>query len=96
MIKSDIVVHRHLNFVGGIWDNLLIQISKTLVSCKTNIIRVSYGSSEDQNANRDWGSDNQLQEILDGNINDIGNLTRGCSCYILVKMCLHFIHGPKI
>lgn len=52
MTKSDIVVLRNLNFVGRIWDNLGIQVSKSLESCKSNIIRVSDGSSEGQNANR--------------------------------------------
>lgn len=51
--KSDIVVLSHLNFVGGILGNLRIWVSKTLASCKTNIIRVSDGSSEGQNAGRD-------------------------------------------
>lgn len=52
MIKSDIVVLRHLNFVGRICDNLGIQVSKTLASYKANIIRVSDESSEGENANR--------------------------------------------
>jgi hypothetical protein len=55
----------------------------------------SGGISESQNADKEYGGKDYVDESSDGNENSIGNLTRDYSCYFLAKNIFTFGLCPE-
>jgi hypothetical protein len=78
--------------MGGIWKSLEKQARKSLECWKKNLMDNYCGRSGDQNAD----SERQTHEDSGGNEDSIRNWTIGHSCYIVARICLHFVHSLRL
>jgi hypothetical protein len=72
------------------------QDRKSLGCYKQRLRGDSVGSSEDQNADRNADSKDCAHKVSGRSLDSVGNWTRACSCYILVKSVVCILSVLKI